>query len=117
MARYRAPRRPILPRDVPQLPRTRPRDYEEWKALVRWGKASPGEDLVIGYRLRRMREEAGLTQGALAERLGVSQQAVSQNERWTANPTWAQIVRWCRACGADSGAADLLRTIETRGRQ
>jgi transcriptional regulator with XRE-family HTH domain len=49
--------------------------------------------------LRLGREQAGLSQKELARRLGVSQQAVAQAERWTANPTVALMSRWAEACG------------------
>lgn len=53
-----------------------------------------------GYLLRLARERTGLTQTGLGERLGVSQQAVAQAERWDANPTVALMRRWAAACGA-----------------
>jgi transcriptional regulator with XRE-family HTH domain len=52
-----------------------------------------------GYLLRLAREDAGLTQSALAERLGCSQQAIAQSERWDANPTVDHMRRWAEACG------------------
>ena len=84
------------------------RQIADAQELVRWGKAKPGEELVIGYRLRQLREEAGLTQRELAERLGITQQAVSLTEPWTANPRWSQVLRWCEACDAEL-ALDLKR--------
>ena len=47
-----------------------------------------------------MREEAGLTQVELGERLGCSQQAIAQAERWNSNPTVALLRRWAEACDA-----------------
>lgn len=49
--------------------------------------------------MRLARGDAGLTQAGLAERLGISQQAVAQAERWSANPTVDQIRRWAEVCG------------------
>jgi|PlaIllAssembly_1097288.scaffolds.fasta_scaffold1185180_2 DNA-binding XRE family transcriptional regulator len=83
-----------------RLSRTRPRAFAEWQALRRWGKLPAWEDDVPGYLLRSLREGASLTQPAMAERLGVSQQAVAQAERWGANPTVALMRRWAEACGA-----------------
>ena len=83
-----------------RLSRTRPRVFPEWQALRRWGKLPPWEEGVAGYLLRALRAEAGLTQRELAARLGVSQQAVAQAERWTANPTVAFMRGWADACGA-----------------
>jgi UDP-N-acetylglucosamine 1-carboxyvinyltransferase len=53
---------------------------------------------VSGYLLRVARESAGLTQTELAEKLGVSQQAVAQAEKWESNPTISFIQRWSSAC-------------------
>lgn len=93
------------PREVPPAPswakRTRPRSYLEWKTLRRWGKLPPWEALRPGYLLRNAREEAGLSQMELAERLGVSQQAVARAERWDSNPTVRLLERWAEACGRD----------------
>ncbi len=71
----------------------------EWKTLRRWGKLPLSEQARPGYLLRLAREEGGLTQKALAEKLGVTQQAVAQAERWTANPTVSYMLRWIGACG------------------
>jgi len=85
-------------RKPPKLPatlrRTRPRDYIEWAALRRWGRLPPWEDLPAGDLRREARERAMLTQAQLAERLGCSQQAVAQAERWDANPTVRFLRRW-----------------------
>ena len=75
-----------------------PRDFTEWAALRRWGKLPPGEQDIPGYLLRQAREEAFLTQSELAMRLGISQPAVAQIERWTSNPTVATMRRWLGAC-------------------
>ena len=95
-----APRRRPLAYPLPGLPRRRPRTFEEWRALRRWGKLPPGERAVAGYLLRAAREGAGLSQSELAGRLGCSQQAVSQAERWTSNPTVQMLEAWARATGA-----------------
>ena len=82
------------------LTRNRPRAFAEWDALRRWGKLPAWEREVVGYRLRLVREAAGLTQKELASRLGVTQQAVAQSERWASNPTVELLRRWALACGA-----------------
>ena len=84
----------------PTLERRRPRAYEEWAALRRWGRLPRGERVVPGYLMRAARERAGLSQAELARRLGCSQQAVSQAERWTSNPTVELIAAWAAATGA-----------------
>lgn len=87
---------PPLP---PDIRRTRPRDYLEWKTLRRWGKLPYWEDIFPGYVLREARERAGLTQSQMAEKLGCSQQAVAQAERPQSNPTVAFLKAWADAVG------------------
>lgn len=82
------------------LRRTRPRSYEEWKALREWGRLPPWEPLRAGFVLRAAREAAGCTQAELAVRLGVSQQAVARAERAGSNPTTDLLEAWSRALGA-----------------
>ena len=89
-----------LPFPLPVLTRRRPRSYEEWSALRRWGSLPSGEQIVVGYQLRTVREARGLTQAALASLLGCTQQAVSQAERWESNPTVEFIRCWATAAGA-----------------
>jgi DNA-binding XRE family transcriptional regulator len=98
----RPPRRPLFPLagKRPEGP-AKPRAFEEWKALLRWGKLPEEEAKVAGFHLRLAREEAGLTQAQLALRLGITQQAVARTERWSSNPTWALLRSWARACGCD----------------
>jgi DNA-binding XRE family transcriptional regulator len=85
-------------RSLPNLTRRRPRNFLEWRTLREWGRLPERELAVSGYLLRVARESAGLTQAELAEKLGVSQQAVAQAERWESNPTIAFIQRWSSAC-------------------
>lgn len=83
----------------PKVNRPRPRSFPEWKALQRQGKLPAREADSVGYLLRLAREEAGLTQSVLAKRLGCSQQAVAQAERWQSNPTVEFLRRWATQCG------------------
>lgn len=85
-----------LPFELPVLGRKRPREYEEWLALKRWGRLPRSEHLVPGYLLRKAREAADLSQKELAQRLGCSQQAISQAERWQSNPTVGFMESWAR---------------------
>jgi transcriptional regulator with XRE-family HTH domain len=55
---------------------------------------------VPGYRLRKSREEAGLTQAQMADRLGVTQQAVARAERADSNPSFRLLEAWAEALGA-----------------
>ena len=84
---------------TPQLTRRRPRAFVEWRQLRAWGKLPDREKYVPGYLLRTAREKAGLTQTQLAERLGITQQAVARAEGWASNPTVDLMNRWARACG------------------
>ena len=92
------------PRSLPPLPpgikRRRPRVYLEWATLRRWGKLPAWEESPVGYLLRETRERAGLSQAALAEKLGCRQQAISQAERAYSNPTVHFLREWARALGA-----------------
>ncbi len=83
---------------TPQLTRRRPRAFLEWRQLRAWGKLPDRETDVPGYLLRTAREEAGLTQKQLAEKLAVSQQAIARAEGWSSNPTIDLMNRWARAC-------------------
>lgn len=51
-------------------------------------------------RLVALRQENNLTQSEVAERMGVSQPAVSQFERTDANPTLDTVRRYAMAVGA-----------------
>jgi ribosome-binding protein aMBF1 (putative translation factor) len=86
---------------LPRLARKRPRIYEEWAALRRWGRLPEEEAGVVGYLLREAREAAGLSQVQLADRLECTQQAVSQAERWVSNPTIEFVRRWAAAVDLD----------------
>lgn len=99
MKRYVAP----LPRPLMVLPsglrRRRPRSYLEWRTLRRWQALPPWEESAPGYLLRCAREEAGLTQQELGQRLGCSQQAIAQAESCDSNPTVRFLRAWARALG------------------
>jgi DNA-binding XRE family transcriptional regulator len=98
--RYAGRNRPVVA-DLPRgLVRRRPRSFAEWKALRGWGKLPSWELEPVGYLLRLAREESDQTQAQLARRLGCSQQAVAQAERWQGNPTADFMRRWAAACGS-----------------
>lgn len=91
---------PATPLPVPpgmRVTRARPRAFTEWQALRRWGKLPVWERDVAGFVMRQAREDAGLTQRELAARLGVTQQAVAQAERWDSNPSVELLRRWAAA--------------------
>ena len=54
---------------------------------------------TAGQLIRRCRVEAGLTQAALAERLGTTQSVVSRWERGGDEPRLSTLTRILRACG------------------
>ncbi|HOC43205.1 MAG TPA: helix-turn-helix transcriptional regulator [Thermoanaerobaculales bacterium] len=91
--------RESLPSRLPRLERRRPRSFTEWRTLRRWRKLPPWEVEVPGYLLREARVSSGLSQQLLADRLGITQQAVSSVERWGSNPTVDLMRRWLAACG------------------
>ena len=97
---YTSPIKPLLNRLPSGLVRRKPRSFAEWRALRSWQKLPSWEIEPIGYLLRASREESGLTQRELANRLDCSQQAVAQAERWESNPTVEFMRRWADACGA-----------------
>jgi len=82
-----------------RLGRGRPRAFAEWSTLRRWEKLPEWEMRVPGFLLRLARTEAGLSQRELAKHLEVTQQAVSQAELWSSNPTVGFMRRWVEACG------------------
>jgi transcriptional regulator with XRE-family HTH domain len=53
-----------------------------------------------GLMIAQARRDAGLTQAQLAQRLGISQPAVAQLERFASNPRIATLERALRAAGA-----------------
>ena len=89
------PRRPL--RLPARLVRRKPRSYFEWAALRRWGSLPPWEETPAGYLLRSAREDAGVSQRELGKRLGCSQQAIAQAERWGNNPTVRFLREWAQA--------------------
>jgi DNA-binding XRE family transcriptional regulator len=99
MKTYATPETPLPVPPGMRVTRARPRAFAEWQALRRWGKLPTWERDVAGFLMRQAREDAGLTQRELAVRLGVTQQAVAQAERWDANPSVDLLRRWAAATG------------------
>lgn len=64
---------------------------------------------AIGYRIKLAREQAGLTQEQLAERIGRSTQFISTIERGVAGPSIETVIRLCSVCNTTSDF--LLRAI------
>lgn len=63
---------------------------------------------LVGRNFARLRQEKDLTQEAIAERSGISQQYLSGLERGQRNPTVITLYELARALGANP--VDLLRS-------
>ena len=59
-----------------------------------------GSRLSVALQIRWLREDRGLTQSALAKRVGVSQQQLAKLENPDANPTLATLEAVAKAAGA-----------------
>ena len=95
-----APSRPLADLSK-RLRRRKPRNYLEWKTLRQWGVLPSWEETSPGFLLRSAREEAGVTQQEMGKRLGCSQQAIAQAERWGSNPTVQFLREWAQALGQE----------------
>lgn len=60
----------------------------------------PGYDRLV-QQLVAMREEAGLTQGELADKLDRHRSFIWKTEGGQRRLDLIEFVKWCRACGAD----------------
>jgi transcriptional regulator with XRE-family HTH domain len=65
---------------------------------------------ALGTRLRELRKDAGLSARSLAAATGQHFTRVSKIEHGVQAPSDEDIRGWCRACGADDQAADLIAT-------
>jgi transcriptional regulator with XRE-family HTH domain len=65
---------------------------------------------ALGTRLRELRKDAGLSARSLAAATGQHFTRVSKIEHGVQAPSDEDILGWCRACGADDQAADLIAT-------
>ena len=83
----------------------------EGRARVRRDREPEAAEVrrAVALSLRECRERAGMTQELVAERLGVSRQAVSKWENGVADPSTANLVALAELFGVDVG--DLLRGI------
>jgi transcriptional regulator with XRE-family HTH domain len=59
-------------------------------------------DLRFGRKLRKMREDNGLTPAQLAEMAGLHLQALSKLERGEREPRWSTVVALARAFGVST---------------
>lgn len=63
-------------------------------------RTSASASAIVGDEIRRTRRECGLTQAALAQRMGVSAPFIAQLESGRSNPTVGQLGEVARALGA-----------------
>ncbi|MGI5341437.1 helix-turn-helix domain-containing protein [Streptomyces sp. CA-181903] len=63
---------------------------------------------AVADRLREIRRDAGLYAKDVAERTGWYASKVSRLENATTPPSDEDIRAWCRACGAEDQAADII---------
>lgn len=64
--------------------------------------------VTVGRNVRQARQQAGLSQEALADKAGIDRTYVSGVERGVRNPTVTILARLAEALGVQ--AADLLRS-------
>ncbi|MFE6912222.1 helix-turn-helix domain-containing protein [Streptomyces erythrochromogenes] len=63
---------------------------------------------AVADRLREIRQDAGLSAKAVADRTGWYKSKVSRLENAVTPPSDDDVRAWCRACEADGMAADLI---------
>lgn len=66
---------------------------------------------ALAVRLREIRVEAGLTASALASAAGWHRTKVSKLEHSATMPSAEDIRTWCRLCGAEDQAAELVSSL------
>ena len=71
--------------------------------------ARPDIRALVGGNVRRLRNVAGLTQEALAEKTGLSSVYISEIERGRRNPSVLVMAEIAHALGAD--VRDLLKPV------
>ncbi len=100
------------------LPKTADRDDIYFYLFTKTWNGSRWED-DFARLLRALREKAGLTQAALAEKAGLSVQAISALENETRAPTWETVRRLAIALQVEEKAfkdslpwRDFLRSLK-----
>ncbi|MFD0374647.1 helix-turn-helix domain-containing protein [Streptomyces sp. NPDC127112] len=68
---------------------------------------------AVADRLREIRQDAGLTAKDVADRIGWYKSKVSRLENAVTPPSDDDVKAWCRACGADGMAADIIAASRT----
>jgi transcriptional regulator with XRE-family HTH domain len=62
----------------------------------------------VAHRLRDLRADAGITGSELAVRCGWTHPKTSRIENARTPPTPEDIRLWCRACGTENQALDII---------
>jgi transcriptional regulator with XRE-family HTH domain len=65
----------------------------------------------LAAELLRLRDQAGLSGRALAQRIGISQSKISRIEAGTTMPSMPEVTAWAKAVDADDATRDSLRTL------
>ncbi|MFG2091826.1 helix-turn-helix domain-containing protein [Spirillospora sp. NPDC048824] len=68
---------------------------------------------ALADQLKEIRSEAGLTAKALAAEAGWDRTRVSHIEHARRSPSAEDIRTWCRVCGVDDQAGDLVASLRT----
>jgi transcriptional regulator with XRE-family HTH domain len=80
------------------------------------GVARPSSpDPRLACAIRDLREQAGLSQEAVAHSAGLTVSAYARIERGEANPTWTTVTQIARAL--DVSLADLGEAVDKSGRR
>ena len=56
-------------------------------------------EFALIHQLLTMRQQAGLTQQQVAERMGTKKSNISRLERGNSNPGWSTLTSYAKACG------------------
>jgi transcriptional regulator with XRE-family HTH domain len=56
-------------------------------------------EFALIHQLLAMRQQAGLTQQQVAERMGTKKSNISRLERGNSNPGWSTLTNYAKACG------------------
>ncbi|MYV64573.1 helix-turn-helix domain-containing protein [Streptomyces sp. SID2131] len=67
----------------------------------------------VARRLRDLRQDAGLTGQDIAQRTGWQKSKVSRLQNGVTPPSTDDIRTWCRVCGADEQAPDIIDAART----